>query len=85
MKTKLIMSGLLAVGLSAVSASACLLDIRVACPNDTAGVGVWVVIDNVFYVQTDSLGIAELSLSFGTHKVCVLQSSLPPGATLTPL
>jgi hypothetical protein len=85
MKSKLMMFGLLAACVAGLNANACLLDIRVACPNDTTASGIWIVIDDVFYVQTDTLGIAELSIGFGTHKVCVLQSTLPAGATLSPL
>jgi hypothetical protein len=85
MKPKIIMASLLAVGLSGLAAYACPVQVRIACANDATSSGIWVVVDNAFYAQTDSLGIAQLSLSFGTHNVCVIKDSLPAGASLTPL
>jgi hypothetical protein len=62
MKLKQMMFGLLAAGLSAVTANACLVQVRVACPNDTPAVGVRVCIGNSVTGcdVTDGLGIVQL-------------------------
>lgn len=83
MKSKIVMSGLLALGLSALTANACLVEIRVACPNDNAVSGIQVCIGNVGCATTDNLGIAEILVPYlGTYTVCVDTSTLPAGATL---
>src|SRR5689334_22482716 len=79
--------GLLALGLSALSADACLLTVRVACPNDTAAsdIEVCAVSGNGTYCGvTDNLGITVIQLpSFDTYTVCVDKSTLPAGANLS--
>ena len=73
----------LALLVSSLAASACIVNVRVACPNDTACAGVEVCIDGVGCGITDSLGIAEISVpSPGTYTICVNTETLPPGATL---
>jgi hypothetical protein len=82
-KTKQLMFGILAAGLSGLTASACLLDIRIACPNDLAAVGVEVCVEGVGCNPTDDLGIATIGVpDLGTYTVCVNLATLPPGAKL---
>ena len=79
------MSSLLALGLAGLTANACLVQIRVACPNDTTASGIKVCINGVGCAPTDNLGIASIAVpSFGSYTVCVDKSTLPPGATLSP-
>jgi hypothetical protein len=86
MKSKMMMSGLLAVALSGLTASACLVQVRVACPNDTTAAGISVCIVGVGCATTDSLGIANILVpAFDTYTVCIDPSTLPAGATLKPL
>lgn len=84
MKSKTIMSGLLALALSSLTASATLVPIRIACPNDKAASGVRVYIENVGEDVTDELGIAEIYVPYigSTYTVCVDVTTLPVGATL---
>ena len=82
------MSGLLAVALSALTASACLVQIRVACPNDTTASGIKVCIAGSITgcALTDNLGIVSILVpAVGNYTICVDPSTLPPGAKLTPL
>ena len=80
------MSGLLALGLSGLTAIACPLHIRVACPNDSSASGVQVCVDGVGCDITDGLGIATIDLpGYDTYTIRVIASSLPAGATLSPL
>jgi hypothetical protein len=88
MKTKTMMSGLLAIALSSLTASACLVQVRIACPNDRAASGVTVCIAGSITgcAVTDNLGIVSLLVpQVGNYTVCVDPSTLPAGATLTPL
>jgi hypothetical protein len=82
------LGALLAMGLSALSANACFLQFRVACPNDTTVSGIRVCITwdkgTLACVETDSLGIAGIPAAFGTYTVCVDTSTLPPGAHVSP-
>jgi len=83
MKLNLMMSGLLAAALGCLTADACTLTIRVACPNDKTSDNIEVSIAGVGSAKTDSLGIATLEVpSFGTYTVCVNESTLPTGATI---
>jgi hypothetical protein len=77
-------SCLLAVGLSGLTASACILPIRVACPNDTTAAGIVVNVAGVGSATTDGLGIAEIYVPWlgSTYTVCVDTTTLPAGATL---
>src|SRR3954470_4237014 len=87
MKSKLIMSGLLAAALSTLTASACLVQVRVACPNDATASGIKVCIAGSITgcAYTDSLGIAVLQVpAVGNYNLCVDTSTLPPGAKLNP-
>lgn len=78
--------GLVALGLSAITASACIVTIRVACPNDTARSGIRVCIDGVGCDLTDDLGFASIQVpQFDTYTVCVDATTLPAGASLSPL
>src|ERR1051325_8997181 len=84
MKVKL-MLGALAAACSILSADACLVQVRIACPNDTAASGVRVCIAGSITgcAFTDSLGIVSLQVpAVGNYTVCVDESTLPPGATL---
>jgi hypothetical protein len=86
MKLKLMMSGLLALGLSGLTANACLVQIRVACPNDKTSSGIEVCVDGVGCALTDNLGIVRIHVPvIDTYTVRVTASTLPAGATLTPL
>jgi hypothetical protein len=77
------MCGLLALGLSALTVNACLLSIRVACPNDRSRAGIVVCVAGVGCAPTDSLGVAEITVpGFGDYTVCVDESTLPTGANL---
>jgi hypothetical protein len=83
MKTKMLASALLAVALSGLTANACWLQVRVACPNDRTASGIEVCVDGVGCVTTDDFGIALIHLpTFGTFNVCVTKATLPAGATL---
>lgn len=82
------LGALLAMGLSGLAANACILQFRVACPNDSAASGVRICISwgkgTQACVYTDSLGIATLPAAFDTYTVCVDQSTLPAGASVNP-
>src|SRR5579859_2137765 len=83
---KAMMSGLLALTLSSMTANACLVQVRIACPNDTPIGGVEVCINGVGCGVSDNLGIATIQVSaFDTYTVCVTASTLPPGVSLSPL
>src|SRR5258705_13139262 len=86
MKSKITFS-LLALVLSGLTASACLVQVRVACPNDTTASGIKVCIAGSITgcALTDSLGIVSILVpAVGNYTVCVDQSTLPPGAKLNP-
>lgn len=86
MKSKTFMTGLLALGLAAFTAEACIVQVRVACPTDSTASGIEVCIDGVGCATTDNLGIAEIPVpGFATYTVRVTASTLPAGATLSPL
>lgn len=86
MNVKIMKSGLLALALSGLTANACLVQIRVACPNDSTSSGIEVCINGVGCAYTDNLGIASILVpTFDTYTVCVNASTLPAGATLSPL
>ncbi|HXJ73742.1 MAG TPA: hypothetical protein VNM37_12840 [Candidatus Dormibacteraeota bacterium] len=83
MNSKIYLSGLLALGLSGLTASACFLPLRVACPNDKTASGIKICVTGVGCVETDNLGTAVIDVGgFGTFTVCVDTTTLPPGATL---
>lgn len=87
MKLKLITSAFLAAALSVLTANACLVQVRVACPNDTTAAGIKVCIAGSITgcALTDSLGIAVLQVpAVGNYTVCVDESTLPAGAKINP-
>jgi hypothetical protein len=86
MKLKIMFSAL-AAALSVLTANACLVQVRVACPNDTTASGIRVCIAGSITgcALTDSLGIVSILVpAVGNYTVCVDESTLPPGATLKP-
>jgi hypothetical protein len=88
MKSTTIMSCLLAAALSGLTAAACQIQIRVACPGDGTSEGIEVCIQGSQEgcVETDAQGIALFHVpELGNYTAHVTKSSLPPGATLTPL
>src|SRR5690349_14127864 len=88
MKLKMIVSALLAAALSSLTANACWIQIRVACPNDLPAQGVEICVDGSEEgcVLTDEFGIALIHVPvLGTYVATVTESTLPPGATLNPL
>jgi hypothetical protein len=85
MKMRKTMYGLLAAGLSVLSANACLVQIRVACADDKSAPGVRVWMDGPGDAYTDQFGIATFNVNFfGTYNVCVDTTTLPAGAKLAP-
>ena len=87
MRFKIFMLGLVSLGLSALTASACLVQIRVACPNDNTASGIKVCIAGSITgcAFTDSLGIAIIDVpALGDYNVCVDETTLPAGAKLNP-
>jgi hypothetical protein len=85
MKTKLIMSCLLASALAAFTANACTIQVGLACPNDRTASGIELCLDGVYCATTDDFGIAVFHVpSTGTYTLCVNKSTLPAGASLTP-
>jgi hypothetical protein len=85
MYSKLKTYSLLALGLSGLVANACLVTVRVACPNDTTVSGIQVCINGVGCAPTDNLGIATIQVpGFDTYTVCVDTTTLPAGAKLSP-
>jgi hypothetical protein len=85
MKSKFMMFGMVAAGLSGLTANACDVEIRVACPNDTPAVGVQVCINGIGCALTDDLGLAMITVPvFDTYTISVTGSTLPPGAKLAP-
>ena len=84
MKSKTFLCGLLAAAVSGLTALACPVQVRVACPNDTPAVGVEVCIVGVGCALTDDLGIATIVVPFldETYTINVTGSTLPAGATL---
>jgi len=88
MKSKVMMSGLLAAALSTLTASACLVQVRVACPNDATASGIRVCIAGSLTgcALTDTLGIVQIQVpQVGNYTVCIDPATLPAGATLKPL
>jgi hypothetical protein len=87
MKSKLLTLSVLALAVSALTASACLVQVRVASPNDNTPAGIRVCIAGSITGSaiTESLGIAVLQVpAVGNYTVCVDESTLPAGAKLNP-
>ena len=79
------MYGFLALGLSGLVADACVLTIRVACPNDRAASGVVVCVDGIGCTTTDGLGVATIDVpGFDTYTICIDPSTLPAGSSVSP-
>src|SRR5689334_5950740 len=86
MKSRILLSSFLVLALSVLTSNACLIQIRVACPSDNTASGIKVCVDGVGCAYTDNLGIASIQVpAFDTYNVCVDASTLPAGATLSPL
>jgi len=84
----MIVSGLLAIALSGLTANACWIQIRVACPNGLSAQGVEICVEGSEEgcVLTDEFGIALIHVPvLGTYIATVTESTLPAGATLNPL
>src|SRR6478672_1745309 len=84
---KLKMFSVLAAALSVLTANACLVQVRVACPNDNTVAGIKVCIAGSITgcALTDGLGIAVLQVpAVGTYTLCVDETTLPPGSKLNP-
>jgi len=80
--------GLLALALSGLTANACFVQIRIACPNDSPAAGVEVCIEgsDKGCAVTDEFGIVLIEVpALGTYTATVTKSTLPAGATLKPL
>jgi len=75
---------LCAFALSALTTSACLVTVRVACPNDTTASGIRVCIKDVGCKLTDGLGLVEIEVPYigETYEICVDESTLPAGTTI---
>jgi hypothetical protein len=83
MKLKMIACGLLAAVATTLTANACRVPIRVACPNDNTASGIRVTIPGAGEALTDGLGMVEIEVPWlGAWTICVDVSTLPAGATL---
>jgi hypothetical protein len=84
MKSKMMLGGLLAAALSSLTALACPVQVRLACPNDKPAVGVEVCIEGVGCALTDDLGIATIEVPWlgETYNISVTEATLPAGFTL---
>src|SRR5215467_8551198 len=88
MKSQIIMSGLLALGLSTLSASACKVFVTISCPGveGRAGANISVCLNNSWEgcQYTDGNGTALFHVpSVGSYKLCINPKSLPDGAKLS--
>jgi hypothetical protein len=87
MRSKILISSLMALAISALTASACNITIRIACPDDKTAAGIEVCVAGVGCVKTDNLGVAQIDVPVSpeTYTISVTPSTLPAGATLNPL
>lgn len=79
--------GLVVLGLSAVPANACKVNIVVACPppSGLTAAGIEICVDGVGCVKTDAGGYASIVVpSPGIYTFRVTKSTLPPGANVSP-
>src|SRR5258708_24837334 len=85
MKSKLVLSGLLAFALAALNASAWSVSGVVSCPNGITASGIVVFITGVGSTTTDGNGAFTLELPDATasYSICVDASTLPVGATVS--
>jgi hypothetical protein len=85
MKTKTVISGLLALGLSILNVNAWNVSGVVSCPNGTTASGIVVSISGVGSTTTDNNGafVLELPQTAASYTVCVDSSTLPAGATVS--
>ncbi len=82
MKSKRVLLGLAALALSALTATACIIEGVVSCPNGTTSAGIPVFIVGGASTVTDGSGLYVLSVpSGGKYTVCV-GSPLPDGFTI---
>jgi hypothetical protein len=87
MKLKVIFPALLVLGLSCLTASACKVNISVACPPPygLTAAGIEICVDGVGCVKTDVAGYAAISVPQpGTYTFRVTKSTLPEGAKVSP-
>src|SRR5690242_4638927 len=87
MMKRILLGSLLALALPGLSARAWVVNVQVACPNDTTASGIEVCVEGVGCATTDELGLVTIGVfDFPTnYTVCVTESTLPAGATLAPL
>jgi hypothetical protein len=85
---KIVLAGLIALGVSALTAQACLVSGVVACDNgqSAAGILVSVTVDGTLLGTTPTSANGAYSIDFptsppGLYEVCVVPSSLPTGFT----
>src|SRR6266851_8946427 len=85
MKSKLLLSGFLALALSALNASAWNVSGVVSCPNGNTAAGIVVFITGVGSTTTDVNGayVLELPTVSASYAICVDASTLPAGATVS--
>src|SRR6266849_2012726 len=85
MKSKLVLSGLLAFALAALNASAWSVSGVVSCPNGITASGIVVFITGVGSTTTDGNGAFTLELpdAAASYSICVDASTLPVGATVS--
>ena len=83
MRAKLLLSGLLALALSALNASAWNVSGVVSCPNGNTAAGIVVSITGVGSTATDGNGayVLELPTNAASYTICVDASTLPAGAS----
>ncbi len=84
MKSKIVISSLLALGLSSLTALAWSVSGVVSCPNGNSAAGIDVFIDGVGTSPTAANGAYSIELpdTPATYTICVNDHMLPPGATL---
>jgi hypothetical protein len=83
MKNKIILAGIAALALSALTASACYVEGVVSCPNGTTAAGIRVYVVGGAETTTDGAGLYFLELNAGgKFTVCVDSSTLPTGLTI---
>jgi hypothetical protein len=85
MKSKLLLSGFLALALSALNASAWNVSGVVSCPNGNTAAGIVVFITGVGGTTTDVNGayVLELTNVPASYTICVDAGSLPAGTTVS--
>jgi hypothetical protein len=83
MKNKIVISGLAALGLSALTATACIIEGLVQCPNGTSQAGIRVYIVGGPETTTSASGLYALGVDGpGDYTVCVDPSTVMDGLKL---